>query len=137
MAQAVDLIVDRAVLFNVGIRRRDVCLGLVVIVIRHKILHRVLREELLELRAELCRKRLVVRQHQRGTVDVGDDVRHRERLARSGHAEQRLIFISVQKAFCQFGNGFRLIAGRLKRRVKMKLIHAIPPSPLAYSVSMK
>ena len=58
--QAVDLIVDGGVLLDVGVGLRDVGFRLVVVVVGDEILHRVVREELAELRAELRRQRLVV-----------------------------------------------------------------------------
>jgi hypothetical protein len=43
---------------------------------------------------ELRRERLVVRQNQRGTIQRLDDFRHRERLARPGHAKQNLMLVA-------------------------------------------
>jgi hypothetical protein len=88
--QAVDLVVDRAVLLDVEVLRRYVGLGLVVVVVGDEVLDRVLREELAELVAELSRQRLVVGDHQRGPLDLLDRERHRRGLARAGDAEQRL-----------------------------------------------
>jgi hypothetical protein len=47
-------------------------------------------KELAKLLEELRRERLVVRDDQRRHLEPRDHVRHRERLARAGHAEQRL-----------------------------------------------
>ena len=69
VAQAVDLVVDRGVLLDVEVLRRDVGLGLVVVVVADEVLDRVVREELAELVAELRRQRLVVRDHQRRPLD--------------------------------------------------------------------
>ena len=49
MAQAVDLVVDRRVLLDVGVRRRHVGLWLVVVVVGDEVLDPVVGEELLEL----------------------------------------------------------------------------------------
>ena len=43
------LLIDRGILGNVGIRRRNISLRLVIIIVGHKILHCILREVLLEL----------------------------------------------------------------------------------------
>ena len=88
----------------------DVRLRLVVVVVRDEILHRVFREKFAELRAELRRERFVVRQHERGAVEVGNDVRHGERLARAGHAEQNLIAHAEPDAIRQLFDRLRLIA---------------------------
>ena len=85
-----DVLVDRAVLLDVEVARRDVGLRLVVVVVRDEVLDRVVREELAELRIELRRQRLVGRDHDRRPPGARDDVGHRERLARARHAQQRL-----------------------------------------------
>ena len=108
--QALDLLVDRRILLDVGVRARDVGLGLVVIEVADEILDRVVREELLELRVELRGERLVVRDDQRGLLEVPDDVRRRESLARAGHAEQRLVPVPGLEGFRQFRDRLRLVA---------------------------
>ncbi len=90
VAQPVDLVVDRRVLLDVGVGRRDVRLGLVVVVVGDEVLDPVLREQLPELGGELRGQRLVGRQHERRPVRLRDHVGDRERLARAGDAEQRL-----------------------------------------------
>jgi hypothetical protein len=52
-SEALDLLVDGAVLLDVGIRARDVGLGLVVVEVADEILDGVVRKELAELRVEL------------------------------------------------------------------------------------
>ena len=63
VAQAVNLLVDGGVLFNVGIGGGDVGFRLVVIVIAYKVLHRALRKEGAQLAAKLGRQGFVVGQH--------------------------------------------------------------------------
>ena len=88
--QAVDLVVDRRVLLDVRIAGRDVCLGLVVVVVADEVLDTVLGEELAHLLGQLCGERLV------GSEDQGRSLRLLNRpgdgraLARAGDAEQRL-----------------------------------------------
>ena len=53
----------------------------------HKILHRILREELLELPVQLSGQGLIVRYDQSGLIQGGDDVGHGESLARTGDAK--------------------------------------------------
>lgn len=65
VAQAVDLLVYRGILFNIYILSGDVCLGLIVVVIRHEEFDGVLGEERAEFGAELCGKGLVVGEHER------------------------------------------------------------------------
>ena len=110
MPHPVDLLVHRRFLLDVGVGARDVGLGLVVVVVRDEILDRVRREEALELAVELRGQRLVRRQDQRGALRLGDDVRHRERLARAGDAEQHLVALVLPHAIDQFRDRLRLVA---------------------------
>ena len=105
-----DVLVDRRVLLDVEIARRNVRFRLVVVVVRDKVLDRVVREELAEFRIELRRQRLVRRDHHRGSPGARDDVGHRERLARARDAEQRLEGQTVGEAFDELLDGRRLVA---------------------------
>ena len=53
------------------------------------------REELLQLVAQLGRQGLGVGQHQRRSACLGDDVGHRERLARACGPQQGLIALTL------------------------------------------
>ncbi|MBV6417344.1 MAG: hypothetical protein CMLOHMNK_02006 [Steroidobacteraceae bacterium] len=115
-AHLLDVLVDRGVLLDVGIARRDVRFRLVVIVVRDEVLDGILREELAELAIELRGERLVVRDHERRPLHLRDDIRDRECLARAGDAEQRLVREAVAEPFDELRDGLRLIArGRVVR----------------------
>jgi hypothetical protein len=101
------------VLLDVRVGRRDVGLGLVVVVVADEELHRVVREELLELAVELRRQRLVGRHHQRRPVHLLDDVGHREGLAAAGDAEEDLVSLACLETRDQLGDGAGLVAARL------------------------
>jgi len=90
VAEAVNLVVDRGVLLDVGVGLRKVGLWLVVVVVGDKVVNRVFREELVELVAKLCGKGLVVGDHQRWPLHGLDDVGDSERLSGSGRPEERL-----------------------------------------------
>ena len=49
MAEFINLVVDRAILFDISIGRRNIRLGLIVFVIGYKILNGIIREKLLKL----------------------------------------------------------------------------------------
>ena len=117
VAHAVDLVVDQRVLLDVGVGLRDVGLGLVVVVVRHEVLDRVLREERLELAEQLGGQRLVRRQHQGGPVHAGDQVGDRVRLARPRHAAQDRVAAAPADVHREVLDGLRLVAaGRVLRR---------------------
>ena len=64
MAQPVDLLINGGVLFNIGVRMGNVCLGLIVVVVGNEIFHNIVWKKLPELRAQLGRQGLIVSQHQ-------------------------------------------------------------------------
>ena len=84
----------QGVLLDVRIGARDVRLGLVVVVVRHEVLDRVVREELLELRASCAARVLLCAITSVGRWICCDDVGHGERLARARDAEQRLMLLA-------------------------------------------
>ena len=112
MAQTVDLIVDGAVLFNIGIGAGDVGFRLVVIVVADEVLHRIVGKKRAELGTQLCRQRFVMRQHQRGAVALGNDIGHGKGLAAAGHAQQGLAAVAPLHPLHQLRDRLRLVAGR-------------------------
>ena len=86
-----DFVIDLEVLLDVRVRRRNERLWLVIVVVTDKILHQVVGEEPFELTVQLCSEGFVVAQNQSGTLGFSDDIGHRERLSRTGHAEENLM----------------------------------------------
>ena len=112
-AHLLDVLVHRGVLLDEGVRTGHVGFRLVVVVIGDEVLHRILREELLELTVQLGRQGLVGRQDNGGPLDRLDHVGHGEGLAGPGHPEQGLVAQTVADTLDQAGDGGRLVAGRL------------------------
>ena len=75
------MVIDRGVFLYIEIPRRHVRLRLVVVVVRHEVLHRVFREEIPEFGVELRRERFIRRHHERRHPGARNDVRHREGLS--------------------------------------------------------
>ncbi|MPN42075.1 hypothetical protein SDC9_189631 [bioreactor metagenome] len=76
-----DVLVNRRILLDEQVARRNVGLGLVIVVIGNEVLDRIFRQEFAKLGIQLCRQRLVRRQHQRRPAGTGDHVGHRIRFA--------------------------------------------------------
>src|SRR6218665_1819027 len=55
MPESLDLSVDGGVLFDKGVGLRHICLGLIVVVIRHKVLDRIIGHKVAKLGCELGR----------------------------------------------------------------------------------
>src|SRR5207302_3443683 len=77
-----------------------------------EILDRVFREEAPHLAVELRRQGLVRREDDRRALHPGDDMRHREGLARAGDPEQHLVALAAFEPLAQFVDRLRLVAGR-------------------------
>ena len=102
----------------------NIGLGLVVVVVGHKILYRVVGEKFLKLGAELGSQGLVVGQHQGGPLHRLDDLGHSEGLARTGDAKKGLLIQTVLNARRQGGDGLRLVAGGLIFADNLKFRHS-------------
>lgn len=107
VAQPLDLLVDRGVLLDVGVRLRDVRLGLVVVVVRDEVFDRVVRQELAELVGQLGGQRLVRRHHQGGALELLDHPRGGGGLAGAGRAQQDDVLLTGLDALGQVGDGRR------------------------------
>ena len=113
MAHAVDLLVDRGFLLDIGVGARHIGFGLVVVVIGDEILDGVVREEALELAVELGGERLVRREDEGRALRRLDHLGHGEGLARAGDAEEHLVALEAAHAVDELGDRLRLIAGGL------------------------
>ncbi len=102
------------VLLDVGVRLRDVGLGLVVVVVGDEVLDRVVGQELAELVGELGRQRLVRRQDQGGALQPLDQPGRGRGLAGAGRAEQDDVLLPRRDPPLQVVDRRGLVAGRLE-----------------------
>ncbi|OPZ95552.1 MAG: hypothetical protein BWY71_02201 [Planctomycetes bacterium ADurb.Bin412] len=119
-AEFIQFIVDAEVFFNVGIAHGHIGLGLVVVVVRNKISHGIVREELFEFSVQLGYQCFVMRDHQGRPLRILYHVGHGECFTAAGNAEQGLVFFAGKYAFRQLADGFRLVAGGRKGGMKLK-----------------
>ena len=110
--QPLDLVVDRRVLLDVGVRLRDVRLRLVVVVVGHEVLDRVVREELPQLVGVLRGQRLVRLHHQDRALHLLGQPGHRRGLAGAGRTQQHDVLLARVDPLDQLLDGLRLVAGR-------------------------
>ncbi len=110
--QPLHLVVDRGVLLDVGVRLRDVRLGLVVVVVAHEVLDGVVREQLTELRGQLRSQGLVRGDDQGGALQPLDQPGGRGGLAGAGGTEQDDVGLAGQDAPLEIVDGLRLVTGR-------------------------
>ena len=118
--ELVDVVVDGRVLFNICVRVRDVRLGLIVVIVRDEVDHSVVGKELFELARKLSGERFIRSHDQRRLSQGLNSLCHREGLARTSHAQQNLIAVSVPHTLHKRLNGFRLRACRVIGRHDLK-----------------
>jgi len=121
VTQLVDFVVYAHFLFDVKVARGYIGLGHIIIVIGNEKLHPVVREKLPEFVAQLCGKRLVVTNHQCGTVCFGNNIRHSKSLSAAGDAPEHLC---AQTVFQTLGKAFyclRLVPRRLVFAYKLEI----------------
>ena len=114
MPQAVDLVIDRRVLLDVGVGRREVRLGLVVVVVRDEELDPVLGEQVPQLGGELGRQGLVRLDDEGGALDLFDHPGDRCRLPGACDALEGLVPVPSFGSLHERGNGSGLVAGGLE-----------------------
>ena len=124
MAHLIDVLVDRRIFFNVGIRGWDVGFWLIVVVVADKILHRIVRKEARKFAVELRCQRLVRGEDQGRLLHPRDHRGHGIRLARPGHPEEGLMLDATVEALDQCLDGLWLITCRLEIGDKGKSIHS-------------
>ena len=112
VAQPLDLVVDRGVLLDEGVRLGDVGLGLVVVVVGDEVLDGVVWEQLAELCRELGGERLVRLENQSGTLQLLDQPCRGRTLARAGRAHEDDVLFAVSDARSQLPDRLGLVARR-------------------------
>ena len=109
--QPFHVVVDRAVLLDVGVGLRDVRLGLVVVVVRDEVLNGVVRQHFPQLVGQLRGQRLVRRHHQRRPLQPFDQPGGGRGLTGAGGAEEHHVALPRVDSPFQIVDGGRLIAG--------------------------
>ena len=109
MPQPFHVVVDRAVLLDVGVGLGDVRLGLVVVVVRDEVLDGVVRQHFPELVGQLGGQRLVRRHHQGGPLQSLDQPRGGGGLAGAGGAKQHHVALPRLDPALQVVDGGRLV----------------------------
>jgi hypothetical protein len=123
MAHLVDLLIDMGVFLDISVCLRDVSLWLVVVVITHKVLHRIARKELLEFPIQLRSQRLVGSDDEGRLLNPLDNMGHGKGLAGSCHTEKDEMPEAFLDAFRQGLNSLRLIPAGFKVRNELKWTH--------------
>jgi hypothetical protein len=111
--QPLNLLVDRRVLLDEGVRLWDVRLRLVVVVVADEVLDRVVGHEFAELVGQLCRQRLVGGHHQRRPLELLHDPCGGRALAGTGGAEKHDVLCTFLDPAADLLDRSGLVAGGL------------------------
>ena len=113
MPQPLDVVVDRAVLLDIGVGLRDVRLGLVIVVVGDEVLDGVVRQHLPQLVGQLRGQCLVGGHHEGRPLQPLDQPGGGGRLAGAGGAEQHHVALPGADPPFEFVDGRGLVARRL------------------------
>ena len=133
VSQAVDLLVYRHVLVDVGVGLFDVGLRLVVVVVGDEVLDGVVRKEVPELLVELGGQRLVVGDDERRLLELLHRPRDGVRLPGAGDAQEGLFLRAGLVARDEFLDRVGLVARGIERCLDPKRAVEIRPVRLQRS----
>ena len=143
-----DVFVDAGIFFNEQIAAGHIGFGLVVIVVRHEILHRAFRKKAAHFGVQLGCQGFVVRHDDGRAAHLCNHIGHGVSFARTCHAQQGLVGQPIVQTFYQARNRRGLVACWRKRLVQFKravwvlndfhhtslkhkqtiMLHCLPPS---------
>ncbi len=115
-----DMFVHRGIFFDEGIRRGNVGLGLIIVVVGDEILDRIVREKVPKFAVELRRQCLVGGQDDCRALHPVDYVRDTECFARTGHSQQGHSCLAVSQSLDQAVYRGGLVTRGLKPAVQLK-----------------
>ena len=102
---------------------RDIGFGLIIVVVADEVPDGVVWEKVLELAIELRGECLVMRENEGGASKPGDDVGHRERLARTRDTEKGLVLLLLKNSTSELVDRLGLISRGLVRRDQLEVGH--------------
>lgn len=112
MTQSIYFFVDGGFFLDVSTCLHDIRLWLIIVIIRHEIMHCIFWEKFLEFLGKLSSESFIVRENQCWTLELRDDIRHRKSLSRSGHTEKCLEIISLLDRINELPYGVALVTSR-------------------------
>ena len=115
-----DFVIDRCFLFNIGSRTWQITLRLIIVKIRHEIMHRIIRKECLKFCCKLGSKGFIVRNHQSRLLNLLNNISHRKSLPSSCRTKQGYFLFPLIKSFRNLSDCFGLVTGRLISRFELK-----------------
>ena len=109
MTELVNLVIDRAILFDISIARRHIGLRLIVIIVGNEVFHCVIGEEFLELTIKLAGQRFIMGNNQSRLVDPSDNLTHGIGLTSTRRSHKNLGFLASLDIIHQLLDSLRLV----------------------------
>ena len=110
MSKLIYLVINGAVLFDINVLTRHIGFRLIIVIVGHEIFHGIVRKKLLELRAKLSGKYLIMGKHERWTVYPSNNVCHSKGLAGTSNAHKGLLSHAAFDTLYQSVHRLRLVA---------------------------
>ncbi len=126
-AKPLQLLVDRAVLFDEEILSGQIGFGLIVVIVGDEVFDVIVRKKTFEFAVELRGQCFVVRHNQCGLTRLFDHLCHRIGFAAACDTQECLILITFQDRITDRFNGLRLVTGGLVRAAYRKFWHRNTP----------
>ena len=120
MPQTLHILVDGGVLFDVGVRLRNVGFRLVVVVVAHEVLDCVIRKQLFKFVGQLGRECFVRRQHEGRSLHLFNEPRSGCRFTSTCGAQEHDVALPTVDAFGQLFDRCRLVTCRFILRNDLK-----------------
>ena len=123
--QSIYVFIDGCIFLYESIRRGNIGLGLIIVVVGDEILDSIAGKELPQFSIQLSGERLVVAHDERRAIDLGNHRGQRHRLSAARHAQQCLPFVAAAHALGQLTNRGGLVAHRLEWKLKVEAGHGL------------
>ena len=122
MTELINLVIDRAILFDISIARRDIGLRLVVIIVGNEVFYCIIGEELLELTIKLPGQRFIMCNNQSRLVDLSNNLTHGIGLTSTRRPHENLGLLAPINIIHQLLDSLRLVTRWLVLRHQFKFI---------------
>jgi hypothetical protein len=120
VAKPVYVLIDLSVFLYVGIGRRNIRFGYVVVVVAHEIMDGVLGKKLFELSVKLGGKGFIMGYNQGRASYISNYVSDCKCFSASGNSKEHLILDTMEHPICKLIYSFRLIAFRREVTIEFK-----------------
>ncbi|MNS77679.1 hypothetical protein D3C72_1112640 [compost metagenome] len=140
MAEFINFFIYAGIFLDIGVGRRDISFGLIVVIVTHKVIYGVIGEKFFELTCQLGSKGLIMGNYERWTAELRNRICDSERLPGSRSPQQCLVLLALSYTHYQLIDRSRLISlwriigNKLEFLITDDNITHCPTSPLSSKI---